>query len=133
MQELAKAVVAVMQAVPNVPKTGENTFHHYKYASEADLMHALQPAMAAAGLALLPISVADQTVEHGTTKAGGVQWRTQVALTYRLLHVSGEFIDLQAVGCGIDGEDKGIYKALTGALKYCLRQAFLLPTGDADA
>ena len=53
---LATAICQVMAAVRYIPETGENKFHKYKYASDEDLLGALQPAMAAAGLALVPTS-----------------------------------------------------------------------------
>ncbi len=127
---LAAAVCSVMAAVRYVRQTGHNEIHRYRYASDEDLLAALQPAMAEAGLALLPIHVESTTIEHSPDRKGKTQWRTDLVVSYRLMHVSGESIELQAPGCGIDGEDKGAYKAMTGALKYVLRHTFLVPTGD---
>jgi hypothetical protein len=128
--ELAKAICRVMGTVRSVPETGYNQHGRYKYASDADLLGALQPAMAEAGLALVPRAVASTTVPHGESKAGNAKWRTDLVVTYDLLHVSGESTQVQAPGCGIDGDDKGTYKAMTGALKYALRHLFLVPTGE---
>lgn len=127
---LARAVCQVMGAVRYIPETGKNDFHGYRYASDEDLLVAVQPAMAAAGLALIPARVDTRTVEHTPDRKNKAQWRTEITVTYDLLHVSGECRQVQGVGCGIDGEDKGVYKAMTGALKYALRHTFLLPTGD---
>ena len=127
---LAAAVCQVMARCNFVPQTGKNSFHKYSYASDADLLTVLQPAMAEAGLALLPHRVQHQTVEHSPDSKGKTQWRTEVTITYLLIHTSGECLQIEASGCGIDGEDKGIYKAKTGALKYALRHLFLVPTGD---
>lgn len=128
--ELAKAVCQVMRQCTFIPQTGKNSFHKYTYASDADLLTVLQPAMAEAGLALIPHKVDHETVEHCQDRKGKAQYRTEVTITYLLLHTSGEQLTLQASGCGVDGEDKGIYKAKTGALKYALRHLFLVPTGD---
>lgn len=128
--ELARAVCVVMTRVRAVPETGYNQHGRYKYASDSDLLGAIQPAMAEAGLALVPRAVASTTVQHGESKAGNTKWRTDLVVTYDLLHVSGESTQVQAPGCGIDGDDKGTYKAMTGALKYALRHLFLVPTGD---
>lgn len=130
MTNLTTAIVSVMSKVGSVAKTGHNAFHRYDYASEADLLRALQPAMAEAGLVLLPVIVDSRTIEAGTDRKQQTRYRTDVLVTYRLLHTSCESIDLQAPGSGMDPEDKGAYKAMTGALKYVLRQAFLIPTGD---
>lgn len=127
---LALAVCAVMADVPNVQETGQNTFHKYKYASDEDLLRALQPAMAAHGLALMPVGCTTSTVPAGKTQRGADQYRTDIVITYRLIHKSGGWLNLQSAGSGIDGEDKGAYKALTGAYKYVLRQTFAVPTGE---
>jgi hypothetical protein len=127
---LNAAICKVMASVRHVRETGKNEHHGYKYASDEDLLASLQPAMAEAGLALLPSAVAATIVEHGAAKSGKVQWRTDLLVTYELLHSSGESRTIQVPGCGIDPEDKGAYKAMTGALKYALRHTFLVPTGD---
>lgn len=133
MSELAKAVCAVMATVQYVPETGENKFHKYKYASDEDLLKVIQPAMAANGLALIPHRIDARTVEHTPDSKGKAQWRTDLVVTYQLIHTSGEATEVQGPGCGVDGDDKGIYKAMTGALKYALRHLFLVPTGqDAE-
>jgi len=128
--KLAGAVCAVMVDVGYVQQTGKNLQQNYKYASDEDLLKAVQPAMAAHGLALLPMGVAAVTVEHAPTKAGGAQYRTEVEVSYLLVHTSGEWYDLHMAGAGVDGQDKGVYKALTGAYKYLLRQLFAIPTGE---
>jgi hypothetical protein len=130
MSELAKAMCLVMSSVRYVTETGKNQFHRYSYASDEDLLTVLQPSMAANGLAMMPVRTEIRTVEHSPDAKGRAQWRTELVVTYRLLHVSGESVELQSVGCGIDGEDKGAYKAMTGALKYALRNTFLVPTGQ---
>jgi hypothetical protein len=128
--ELVKAVCAVMGEVRNVEKSGRNSFHGYDYASEADFLRALQPAMAKHGLALLPAAMRAEMVDAPATAKGKPQKLTHLLVTYTLAHTSGQSMPVQTVGCGIDGEDKGAYKAMTGALKYALRQVFLVPTGD---
>ena len=39
-------------------------------------------------------------------------------------------LDFQSIGTGADSGDKAPYKATTGAIKYALLTAFLIPTGD---
>lgn len=131
---MAKQIIAALNAVMNevsyIQKTGKNTFHGYKYASEADLLDKLRPAMIKAGLVLVP-SIKNYTVvdDHGNTT---------VMVEYTLAHVSGEIWPekIVAVGCGNDRAkngavgDKGVYKALTGANKYLLFKLFQIETGD---
>lgn len=125
MKNLAKAICQVMAAASHVQKTGNNSFHGYAYASDADLLRVIQPAMAKAELAMVPTQVGqvDKQLDKGKVQ-------TDVHVQYTLVHSSGESMTVQAIGRGIDKEDKGPYKAMTGALKYALRQTFLVPTGD---
>lgn len=123
------AILRVMQRVGFVHKGGENEFHGYKYATEADTIAALRPALIAEGLIILPtISGAPRMDDHGNT---------HVMMAYRIFHAqSGEGITVNIPGSGNDRSskgsvgDKGIYKAMTGAMKYMLRQTFMLETGD---
>ena len=43
---------------------------------------------------------------------------------------TGEEITFKMSGSGQDAGDKGIFKAISGAQKYALMKAFMIPTGD---
>lgn len=126
---LAAAVVEAMKRVRYVKETGKNDFHGYKYASDEDFLVLVQPALAEVGLCLLPSVTEVRTVEHSADKKGAPRYRTELVQTWELLHVSGESRMLSVPACGLDSEDKGTYKALTGALKYLVRHLLLIPTG----
>lgn len=126
---LAAAVVEAMKRVRYVKETGKNDFHGYKYASDEDFLILVQPALADVGLCLLPSVTEVRTVEHSADKKGAPRYRTELVQTWELLHVSGESRMLSVPACGLDSEDKGTYKALTGALKYLVRHLLLIPTG----
>lgn len=128
--KIHEAINSVMANVGYVQKTGQNTFHRYKYASAEDVVSAVRGAMVANGLSLFPKNVEHSVEEIHPTKSGGRQYRTVVRVTWQLAHVSGDVIEFQSYGCGVDGEDKGVYKAMTGAQKYALVMLFQLPTTD---
>ena len=132
--QLAAAVVAVMNAVPYVQKTGEmKDGPRYHYAGEGDFIERLHPAMVAHGLSLVPLRCEMRYAEHSATKSGTAQWRAEVTQAWLLLHISGEFLELQTCGVGIDAGDKAAGKAATQALKWALRQTFNVETGvDPD-
>ena len=124
--KLAAAIGAVIQAVGSVAKDGQNQHFKYRFTSEAAILRAVREAMAENGLALLPTGV-----QHlGTEQIGQKRYRTEVVVSYLLAHPSGESAVVMVPGAGADAEDKGPYKAMTGCLKYALRQTFLIPTGD---
>jgi hypothetical protein len=81
--------------------------------------------MVDAGLALMPIRV--DRLESADV---GKMERVVLLVTYRLLHESGEHVDIQTMGSADLGGGKAAYAAQTGALKYAVRQLFAIPTGD---
>ena len=133
---LVGAVAAVMGGFRGVEKGGVNQFHRYKYASDADILFTLKPLLAENGLAFILVGYVVEAIAEVKTKNGGAERLIDLRVTYRLCHKSGEWMDVTAPGSGQDPGDKAHYKAMTGALKYALRQSFAIPTGDdpeADA
>lgn len=118
--------MAVMKEVGYVQKAGHNDFQNYKYATEADAIKAIRPAMLNHGLCMIP------SVESVSQDEWG---NTNVIMLYRIFDEEGNFLSFRAAGSGNDKNskgvgDKGIYKALTGASKYALLKTFLMETGD---
>ena len=115
-----------MRDVGYVQKAGHNDFQNYKYATEADAVAALRPAMIKHGLCMIPSVESVEQDEWGNTN---------VLMHYRILDEEGNFLSFRAAGSGNDKNskgvgDKGIYKALTGASKYALLKTFMMETGD---
>lgn len=117
---LVAAIGAVMADVGYVRGTGRNTHHKYSYTSDEDLAAAIQPALVKHGVAIFPVS-------SDIERSGD---RTVITQTFRVGHKSGEWMQLQIPGEGVDKQDKGTAKALTGARKYLMRLLFCVPTGD---
>ena len=126
---ILRAMNAVMMEVDYVQKTGNNDFHGYRYATEADVLERLRPIMVKHGLILIPsVQQVSSIDQYGNTT---------VSVHYTLAHVSGAVWPqpIVAAGCGSDRSksgvgDKGLYKALTGANKYMLFKLFQIETGD---
>jgi len=128
--KIATALHNVMAKVGYVQKGSENKFHGYKYASEADLLERLRPALIEEGLILIPsVEMVRPMDEHGNTI---------VDMKYTLVHRDGDVwpTPIRISGCGNDRAkngavgDKGVYKAITGANKYFLFKLFQIETGD---
>jgi hypothetical protein len=127
---ILRAMNEVMQEAGYVQKTGNNDFHNYRYATEADVLERLRPAMVKHGLILIPsVQQVSSIDQYGNTT---------VSVHYTLAHTSGAVwpTPIVAAGCGNDRSksggfgDKGLYKALTGANKYMLFKLFQIETGD---
>jgi len=132
MSEIIKAVAEVMGKVGSVEKKGRNDFHRYAYATAADIQHALQPHLAAAGLVIFQNEVEREFLANGEAVA--------VKYEFTLAHVSGEKWGDKPIHTGVAAarntkggfDDKCINKTYTAARKYFLLALFQIPTGDYD-
>lgn len=121
MKELSSKLVKVMAEVTSVGKSGFNSHQKYAYAKEADILEVLR-------VALVKHNVFIFTSVESAVKDGDL---TTVSVKYTLVDAdSGNSMQVSAVGVGFDKQDKGIYKAITGANKYFLMKTFQLPTHD---
>lgn len=123
----------VMAEVGRIPKNGYNDFHKYKYVLESDLAEAVRQRLAERGVMLY--TSAEEVTREAFTITSRQGSRETAVTTVRVKFTaadgeSGETFEFWGAGQGEDAGDKGIYKALTGAVKYGLMKLFLIPTGD---
>lgn len=126
-RSLVRKLAEVMALVHHVPKRGRNDFHKYDYATEADIANTVRQALAARHVMLVP-SVLGET-RHPVGEKGSVLTVLEMEMEF-LDGETGETLLKPWRGYGSDKEDKGGYKAMTGAEKYFLLKTFLMPTGD---
>ena len=133
---LLEAINAVMREVGYVEKAGEVTgFARYKYAGEAQFISAIRPWMVEYGLNLrcTDNELLDTRILTSINKRGEpVESVHQTwSFHYVMSHApSGETIAISAVSNSLGRDDKGAFKAMTGAFKYAMRQTFMIETGD---
>lgn len=136
--DIYEALLAVYKTIGYVQKGGQNKAQNYRYAGETDLIAALRPVMVENDIIFWPSGVErSHEVQVATTNQGEAftksTFNTKIIATlqYTFRHVpSNTEIKVQVIGEGVDSGDKASYKAMTGALKYALRQTFLIETGD---
>lgn len=120
---LYRKMSAVMGRLKRLPKNGYNAFHKYNYVLDADVMEAVREAMSAEGLCFF--------VDMGEIKVDGnkttIRFRVEFACSE-----TGATHMVDWIGEALDKQDKGINKAATAAIKYCLLKTFLISTGDTD-
>lgn len=116
-QKLAK----VMTAISSVPKRGRNDFHKYNYVLEADLAEAVRSELSQRHIMVF--------TSIDTVQREGTLTTIQTSFTFADGE-TGETFTVKGAGSGDDKGDKGLYKAITGAVKYMLMKTFLIPTGD---
>ncbi len=123
MKNLTTKLVRVMGSIKNVGKNGRNTFQNYDYVTEKDIVEAVREGLVKENVMLF------SSVE-GSQRDGDL---TSIIVRHTFVDGdSGESFEVKSLGTGSDKQDKGAYKAYTGAMKYMLQKVFLLPIGDAD-
>lgn len=128
------AILAVYGEVEYVQKKGKVNGQggpSYSFAGEADIISALRPHLVRHGLTASVTKLRNRKVREFETKSQTLWANTTLEARVTFRHApSGTKTHVWTAGEGSDSGDKGTPKALTGALKYALRQTFLLETGD---
>jgi hypothetical protein len=118
---------AIQKDVEKMAKTGKNQERGYDYLTESDVSKTFKKLFEKHRV----FFTYDSIIQEVRPSPTGKQLITDVTVDY-------EFVDLDtlekhggtAAGQGSDATDKGVYKAITGAVKYIFMKTFLIPTGD---
>lgn len=124
-------MLAITAAIGKVKKAGKNTNQNYTYVTEADIKEAARQAMIDYGVYMVT-SVKSYEVQEYKSGSGNTRLLAYVTISvvFRSVDDQAQSIPVEYVGCGADGSDKAVNKAITSAVKYALMQMFLIPTGD---
>lgn len=129
---VADKIKQVMELTGYLQKDGQVAYGNtrYSYLSEEKITNEIRNAMLGVGLILYPVGMEIIDKREVATRSGTATV-LNITARYRIQDVeSGEHIDIQTLGEGMDNGDKTVYKAMTGAFKYAQRQTFMIPTGD---
>jgi hypothetical protein len=122
---LVTKLAEVMGTIENVAKRGTNPQHGYQYAMAADVYAAVRKELAARHVMIVP-----EIVGKSETQKTNVLI-TELTLEFTIIDgESGEALTRRWIGSGMDTQEKGVYKALTGGLKNFILDLFLVSTGD---
>ena len=128
-QKIFAKLHAIQKDVKAMAKEGVNEFQRYKYLMEAQVAEQFKELLEKHGVVFLTSSVITGTFLPAVS--GIKQILTNVDVEYSFTDVeSGQSVSGHAAGQGTDSGDKGVYKAITGAVKYIFMKNFLIPTGD---
>jgi len=129
MEKIYPAMISVMKDVGAISKDKVNQMQKFKFRGIDDVYNSLHETMAKHGVFSVP-TVLEERSEERKTKNGG-------ALIYRILKIKytfyaedGSSVEAIVIGEGMDSGDKASNKAMSIADKYCLLQAFKIPTED---
>jgi hypothetical protein len=141
MKNLLTALIKAAKESPEIRKNmevGEGR-NAYKATSYYDVMKELRLSLINNGLILIPKSYTPSTTVdrwEGKDYKGNPAMKQQVfvdlSATYTLWHESGEFLDIPALGHGIDPQDKAAGKATTYAMKNALLYLLNIAVGGID-
>jgi len=130
LKNLALKMIQIMSEVKCIQKNGFNQFHKYKYATETDVSSAFSSAMQKHQVFMFS-SILDRECHPYQTRGNKEAFLITVKLQVTFIDAeSGESFTSTFYGDGSDSDDKGVYKAITGAQKYALMKTFLAATGD---
>jgi hypothetical protein len=130
MKSIASKLVKIMEECSVVRKNGTNDFHHYKYATSADVLEKVHAAFVKHHVAsiVLPEIVSSSDVVNNK---GNAEHLVTVKVSITLVDGdSGESITLSGIGSGQDGGDKAVMKAQTAAIKYAYMLSLAMSTSD---
>ena len=125
--EIVAALVAAALEIGPVNKSGKaaQQMGGYSFRTIDDVVNACSGPMARNGLVIIP------AISETKSESWNDKWRKEYArYRFRLMHVSGEWIETEMVAQALDHGDKALGKATSYALKEMLCRMFLIPTGD---
>lgn len=112
---------AVMQAVDYIQKE-KKAGMNYTIVSHDSVTAKVRPELVKAGVVYYPVRI--------DRKQDGNRTEIDMVVRFANVDIPTDFIDVAAIGYGIDNQDKGPGKATSYAVKYALLKALGLETGD---
>ena len=119
---LAQKLIAVGGEIGYIQKDATNPHHKYHYASEKAIKEAVYPKLREHGV-LFHLEITGEPCIMDKALIVPMRWTFTDA-------ASGEIITGLWAGSGRAGDDKGLYIAVTGAIKYALTTIKGIVTGD---
>jgi hypothetical protein len=135
MDNLRKKLLNMMDAIGGIEKRGTAppTQGGYAFQMASDIFPKVQKACLTHGVMFLASEVSRQPRASHQSKNGGAVFVEDVTMRYSFLDTeSDERIDGDGSGVAFDNSDKALNKAKTAALKYFLKQTFLIGEKEDD-
>src|SRR3990167_10870180 len=133
--KIFKAMCAIMKESEAIGKDQRNRDQGFAYRGIDDIYNSLHSIFGKHGVFTLP-TVLERTERFFTVKSGAEWIHVTLKVAYKFIAEDGSSVEAVLIGEGRDSSDKGSNKALAVAHKYCLLQAFCIPTieeKDPDA
>lgn len=131
MSTAQQAVLAVMNEVQAVGKTGRNTSQGFNFRGIDAVMNAVGPAFRKHGAFVVP-TVVSNVSDILPTKAGGSLNVIRLNVEFAIYGQEGDPIVGAVYAEAMDSGDKAGAKAMSVALRTFLLQVLCLPTDEPD-
>lgn len=128
-------ILKVAKGVEKIEKSGYNKHQNYHYSTEQDLINSVRNLLIDNNIIVLTDSETKEVIKlTKPDKAGGGSTESLVTVV-NTRHTfcdteTGATYSIQSTGAGHDATDKGVFKGITGAMKYFISKNFLVPTED---
>ena len=125
--QISEALNAASLEIKPVGKSGKaaQQMGGYSFRPIEDVVNACSGPMNRNGHVIIPAMIETKS------EAWNDKWRKEYArYRFRIMHVSGEWIETEIVAQALDNGDKGLGKATSYAYKELLTRLFAIPTGD---
>jgi ERF superfamily len=132
-RSLVRKLSEVMGELDWIEKRGYNSFHNYYYALESDILDAIRSKLAVRGIFVQ--TLIQDSVDEKTERTSGAKNLPLVMTKVNTRHIfhdadTGETMEVNGKGVGEDSGDKGLYKAVTGAMKQAMAKNFMISSGN---
>lgn len=120
---------SVLDKVARIPKNGYNERFKYHFSSESDISDFMRAILVECGLSIDVTLLRSRKEKIEMTNSSSYITTVEVMFIWTDTE-TGFSTNHYWEGTGIDGQEKGHYKAYTGASKYFLLKEYLMSTGD---
>lgn len=121
MKKLTEKLLDIISEIPSLSKEGTNQEGRYNYITESSVLKIVKPILIKHKV-LVTSEVTEVEIENAITTA-------YLRHTFIDAETGEEKVFLN-FGTGYDLQDKGVYKAFTGGLKYFLIKNLLIETDE---
>jgi hypothetical protein len=121
----------VLHEMPPVGKDQRNQSQGFMFQGIEDILDRLNPILGRHGVFFVP-QVIERLAETRLTGANKNLWTIHLLVRYSFFAPDGSSVVAETWGEGTDSGDKATSKAMTMAMKACLRQVFAISDHEMD-
>jgi len=120
---------AVMKDIGAIGKNEKNVMQKFNFRGVDTVYNQLHSILSKHEVFTVSDILSDRHEERKSKNGGNLIYRV-ITIKYRFYTVDGSCVESTVIGEGMDSGDKACNKAMSVAHKYCLLQAFCIPTEE---